>query len=61
MATQFRREDERAETLAVLARAPACKRRELIEEYERRSLAAFAPETLRSFRQIVASFTVWAR
>jgi len=55
----FRREDARAETLAQLARCSPSGRQELIEEYERRSLQAFAPETLRNLRQVTASFSAW--
>jgi integrase len=61
MKAVFKRIDEQAETLAMLTQAMPSKRRLLIEEYERRSLAAFAPDTIRCLRQIIASFSEWAR
>jgi integrase len=59
MSTMFDREAERAATLAELARVAPARRDELIKEYRRRSEEAYAPETLRNFRQITASFMRW--
>jgi integrase len=55
----FRRADERSATLARLAHCAPERRQSLIEEYERRSLEAYAPETLRNLRQVTASFGSW--
>jgi len=55
----FDRETERADTLSLLSRLPPQRREALIEEYRKRSEAAFAPETLRNFRQITANFADW--
>ena len=59
MNQMFHREAERQETLIKLAAAPAELRRKLIEEYKRRSEKAFAPETLRNYRQINRGFDEW--
>ncbi|MCU4654703.1 recombinase XerD [Roseibacterium sp. SDUM158016] len=59
MTTVFDREAERSATLAELARMASGKRAELIAEYQRRSEEAYAPETLRNYRQITASFRAW--
>lgn len=55
----FDRNTERAETLSELAAASPSRRKQLIAEYRRRSEAAYAPETLRNYRQITASFAQW--
>jgi len=60
MSKPFNRVDEQADTVALLAFASPSKREKLIKEYERRSLEAFSPNTLRSLRQIIASFAKWA-
>jgi integrase len=59
MPFEFDREAERSATLAELSRLDSPRRRELIEEYRRRSEEAYAPETLRNYRQITASFRAW--
>lgn len=59
MHLNFYREVERAEVLSLLANQPPAQRLTIIEEYARRSEAAFAPETLRNLRQIKASFAAW--
>jgi integrase len=59
MKQAFDREIERTEMLSRLSNVPAKKRKELIEEYRRRSEAAFAPQTLRNYRLIVRSFSEW--
>lgn len=59
MTTVFDREFERAEVLTVLTSQSEQKRQAIIEEYERRSLEAFAPETLRNLRQIKRAFSEW--
>lgn len=55
----FKREDERSAVVAQLANMDSARREQLIEEYKRRSAAAFAPETLRNYRQIIKSFRTW--
>jgi integrase len=59
MKQNFDREMERAEVLSLLARQTPTKRKSIIDEYERRSKDAFAPETLRSLQQIKSSFIAW--
>lgn len=59
MEQTFKREDERTAIVTQLAMADAAKREKLIAEYQRRSAAAFAPETLRNYHQIIRSFTEW--
>jgi len=59
MSSMFDREAERAATLAELSKVLPSRREDLIEEYRRRSEEAYAPETLRNFRQITASFANW--
>ena len=55
----FDRERERLETVVQLIDAPSETRLKMIEEYRRRSEAAFAPATLRNYTQITAMFTNW--
>ncbi|MDF0603861.1 tyrosine-type recombinase/integrase [Psychromarinibacter sp. C21-152] len=59
MKVAFNREDERLEVLAKLAGAPMPMRAALIEEYSKRSEAAFAPGTRRCYHQIIRSFKGW--
>ena len=59
MAREFDREAERMATVVKLADIPKNHREELIREYRVRSEAAFAPTTLRNFRQITHNFQVW--
>lgn len=59
MRQAFDRETERAETLSLLSHLSPQRRQALIEEYRTRSEAAFAPSTLRNFRQITTSFADW--
>lgn len=59
MTNAFDRESERSATLAELSKVAPPRRQELIEEYRRRSEEAYAPETLRNYRQITASFRAW--
>lgn len=59
MKQAFDREAERAETLSLLSHLSPQRRVALIEEYRRRSEAAFAPATLRNFRQVTANFADW--
>ncbi len=59
MAERFDRIGERAETTSALAHLKPDGRSALIEEYQRRTEAAFAPETLRNYRKIIASFSDW--
>ncbi|AXI41378.1 tyrosine-type recombinase/integrase [Sulfitobacter sp. SK011] len=55
----FDRDTERAEMLTSLANTTPTRREELIEEYRRRSEAAFAPETLRNYKMVVRLFGDW--
>ena len=59
MTKEFNRENALAETVVSLASAPKAARQKLIEDYQRRSEAAYAPSTLRNYRQILASFKTW--
>ena len=59
MTFEFDRQNERAQMLSVLARAPASRRTQLIEEYQRRSESAFAPATLKNYRMVVRLFGLW--
>ncbi len=59
MALLFNREDERLETVVRLSGLSVEHRVSLIEEYRVRSEAAFAPATLRNYRQIKRSFSLW--
>lgn len=59
MAVIFDREVERAEVLSMLSSQSQRKRQAIIDEYERRSQEAFAPETLRNLRQIKKGFAEW--
>ena len=61
MAGLFNREDERLETIVKLSRGSEEYRASLIEEYRVRSEAAFAPSTLRNFRQIKQNFLRWCK
>jgi integrase len=61
MGHSFDREAERLDTIVQLIDAPTNVRAELMEEYRQRSEAAFAPTTLRIYRQITASFTRWCQ
>ncbi|MFY0646081.1 tyrosine-type recombinase/integrase [Sulfitobacter geojensis] len=55
----FDREIERAEMLTTLANTAPNRREQLIDEYRRRSEAAFAPETLRNYKMVIRRFTAW--
>ena len=59
MQHKFDREYERSATVERLVGAPVETREQLIEEYRRRSEMAFAPGTLRNYRQIKATFRNW--
>ena len=59
MNQMFHREAERQETLVRLASAPQELREQLIEEYKQRSEKAYAPETLRNYKQINRGFDEW--
>ena len=59
MNTHFDRESERLATVVQLANASAETRQALVDEYRARSEAAFAPATLRNYRQIIANFAKW--
>ena len=58
---KFDRECERFDAGAQLMDAPTKTRKRMIEEYQRRSKAAFAPATLRNYKQIKALFTAWRK
>lgn len=57
----FDRSNERMATAIQLVSTSADAREQLKAEYRKRSDAAFAPETLRNFRQITAMFCSWCR
>ncbi len=59
MRLNFDREAERHATVVHLLNTPKETREQLIDEYRRRSESAFAPSTLRNYRQIVAMFREW--
>lgn len=61
MPAWFDREAERSATLAELSRIAPARREALIAEYQRRSEEAYAPETLRNYRQITSSFHAWCQ
>lgn len=59
MEHEFDRDADRLETVVRLANASAEARFALIKEYQKRSEAAFAKETLRNYRQMTESFRSW--
>lgn len=59
MAPKFDREEERMATVAQIMLGPTDRKSQLMEEYRRRSEAAFAPGTLRNYRTIVRQFREW--
>ncbi|WP_138935036.1 tyrosine-type recombinase/integrase [Roseovarius arcticus] len=61
MEHNFDRSNERMATAIQLVSTSADAREQLKAEYHKRSDAAFAPETLRNFRQITAMFCSWCR
>ena len=61
MKEAFDRHSQRTELLSSLSRLPEAQRDELIEEYKRRSEAAFAPATLKNLRMILRLFDAWCK
>jgi site-specific recombinase XerD len=59
MKKAFDRNSQRTELLSTLSRLPEDQRGKLIEEYKHRSESAFAPATLRNYRQIQRRFSNW--
>lgn len=59
MGFAFDRQNERSEMLATLAATPPDRKDQLIQEYRRRSEAAFAPETLRNYQMVIRLFRGW--
>lgn len=59
MKQTFNREQERLATVVQVMKAPSERKDQLIEEYRRRSEAAFAPSTLRNYRAMVRQFSDW--
>lgn len=59
MGLAFDRQTERSEMLTTLANTPTNRRDNLIQEYKRRSEAAFAPETLRNYKMVIRLFHGW--
>ncbi len=59
MTSNFDRQTERVEMLGTLTGVPFERRTELIDEYQRRSEAAFAPATLRNYKMILRLFGEW--
>ena len=61
MDTAFQRQTERTNLLNELSRLPDKHRRALIDEYRKRSEAAFAPSTLKNYRMILRLFNEWCQ
>lgn len=61
MGSREQLQSERDETVVRLLSSAASSRSELIAEYERRSVEAFAPTTRRNYLQITAMFRDWCR
>jgi hypothetical protein len=59
MKQEFDRNAERTELLSALSEVPSSHRKQLIDEYRKRSEAAFAPSTLRNYRMILRLFEEW--
>ena len=59
MNNAYDRQTERLELLNELSRLPDNQRAKLIDEYRRRSEAAFAPATLKNYRIILRLFGEW--
>lgn len=59
MPQRFDRHQERTQVLSMLAKEKPSRRQAIIAEYERRSEAAYAPETLRNLKQIKKTFRLW--
>ena len=59
MEKNFDRETARMAAVVQLVDAPTEARERLIKEYRQRSEAAFAPATLRNYRQIIKNFCGW--
>ncbi|WP_273250897.1 tyrosine-type recombinase/integrase [Sediminimonas qiaohouensis] len=59
MTQAFDREAERFATIAKLSNTPSEARAALVDEYKRRSEEAFAPSTLRNYRQMSMNFRIW--
>lgn len=59
MSYAFDRQTQRTELLHELSRLPDNQRAQLIEEYRRRSEAAFAPATLKNYHMILRLFGEW--
>ena len=59
MHSAFDRDAERMETVIKLIDAPTEERQSLIREYQKRSRAAFAPDTLKNYRNIRRMFRTW--
>lgn len=57
----FEREADRITLVVNLASAAPDEKQRLIEEYEKRSEAAFSPSTLRNYRQIRSIFVRWCQ
>lgn len=59
MNNQFRREVERDRIVVEISNASQKSREKLIRQYREMSEHAFAPETLRSYKRICATFRKW--
>ncbi len=59
MQQQFNRETEHLSFVEKIVNAPSDAREKLIKEYQRVSEEAFAPSTLRNYRQITFNFKTW--
>lgn len=59
MYTRLDRESERDAAIVEFVTASSKNRQKLVREYQERSEAAFAPATLKNYRNIIKGFTAW--
>lgn len=59
MDSSFDRQTSRVELLSALTHTPADHRKQLIDEYRKRSEEAFSPATLRNYRMVIRLFDAW--
>jgi Phage integrase family len=59
MEADFDRQTDRVELLSTLTSVSSLKRERLIDEYRRRSEAAFSPATLRNYKMVIRLFDAW--
>lgn len=59
MESNFDRQTDRVEMLNKLTSLPTVRRKQLIDEYRKRSEAAFSPATLRNYKMMIRLFDAW--